>query len=1465
MNVHEHFTINKRRKTESENLLKEKLNFSRLNNYNKKRSISTKKVNIYNDNIHNNSVNMNNHHNIYLDKKRSKKNLIYNNKNNKSFSSRINSDNNRFFNINDNRKKRNSYQFLNTQIQKLFKRYSLKNNKEIKENNRKNSAISDLNLLEDNIKNVINKMKFEIEKRTKKCGRLNTISPQILKNNLGSHLTLKFNFTNNKGNKGNKDKDKNRKGSLFITEFHTSQLNCSFSKENMIKRSQSFNYSEQVKKRIFKKLKKKIKTQLMITINKNNTFDSDSNNEGNFNGFAILPTSNFIFTLDLLLIIANLYTFIFFPLNIAHNEDIRNKESIIKEIINYLIDLVYICDVIISFFRGYYNYEMNIIRNNKTILLNYLRKDFLIDLLEGIPIFSIIRIFMKPNNNKYSYNSGIKFLSIALFIKPFKIFKIIRKKHNRALEDFYSYLSENYYLEQLVKFLIYFLIFFLFVHLFICLHIYLAFQSYPNWIIYTNIINESFFAKYITSFYFMITTMTTVGYGDIICISFIERIYHIILLVIGTLLYTFLVSKIGNYLRDESHEQIKLDKDLNILENIRISYPTMPFKLYTNIKNHLLSIFNKRKKTGISLLINGIPETIKNDLLFKIYSNVINEFTIFKNVNNSSFIIQILTNFIPIISKKEEIIILEGEFIQNIVFVKDGRLSMEIAIDLNNPIMSIQNYLENNFIGISRQEELDKYNLSNNISFNLLNRQKKSYNDLKARIDNIILDNQVSTLINNSNNRISVDLGRMDFERNDIKERNNNNYQVIKILDIRKNEHFGDIHIFLEQPSPFTLKTKSRIADLLLLSKLVATDISKNYPSIWKRLENKSYHNLVSIKKLTFKALKRFYNTNINHKNKKESHINFNLDVTRNSDISFSDKKQNFLNNNIKTINKNMNTSSFKQKIKSENNKKDNNYKKSKLIIGNNKEKKNSLDTFGNELNLECGSINSYNSYYSQYSNFDFPNSFTINKNKTNYKDNSNNSKEKPKILNKITKTKSLDNNFIFKFDNKNNKIIRLSPKNKLFIKRIKSNSPKYKKHNEKYSNKDINKVIKDENKSNNFNKDNDNIINDSTIHKTKKILKDINFLTLENINHNFSEKIKKKIKKRQVIKELNDLLKLLGLKINKNKIDLYLKQNSISKSNRNENEKLYSFENSISSFTNKILSKIFESTYNEDNNASMIKPNDLFNKLSLKEIKTESFEIKSSYKNINILTNGEIIKNKKYRIFIEKLIKKNHNNNISNNESSKTLLSMISHNTKQENIIETNIINNKKDKEKRDDSFFSEGRNTSISKKKFKNIISRELNKLSSKKIYDQNIGNNYKENVINHHENKIIDQKNNNSSKFYEKELRKSNTLKKMDMLNQQKNNTNNKNVNLIPLKINKNEILGKQLYIPKKTNNSNCKLMNSNNNNNLLNILEKNNDNISKSENLLLYPNNNNSFTKMIKINKADEEKSQICIVY
>ena len=61
--------------------------------------------------------------------------------------------------------------------------------------------------------------------------------------------------------------------------------------------------------------------------------------------------------------------------------------------------------------------------------------------------------------------------------------------------------------------------------------------------------------------------------------------------------------------------------------------------------------------------------------------------------------------------------------------------------------------------------------------------------------------------------------------------------------------------MFLQKPSPFTLKVKSRIAEILLLRKNDAIIISKAFPNIWKRIYNKSYHNMVSIKEATFKKI----------------------------------------------------------------------------------------------------------------------------------------------------------------------------------------------------------------------------------------------------------------------------------------------------------------------------------------------------------------------------------------------------------------------------------------------------------------------------------------------------------------------------------------------------------------------------------------------------------------------------------
>ena len=116
-----------------------------------------------------------------------------------------------------------------------------------------------------------------------------------------------------------------------------------------------------------------------------------------------------------------------------------------------------------------------------------------------------------------------------LFLKVFKVLKVLSHKKNKFIELLYEKTSDNLFFEQILNTSIYSLKIFSFLHSLICCHIFIGEQRTPNWMIHINIQNENLLVKYLSSFYFLIETMTTVGYGDVICISSIEIFFQLIL------------------------------------------------------------------------------------------------------------------------------------------------------------------------------------------------------------------------------------------------------------------------------------------------------------------------------------------------------------------------------------------------------------------------------------------------------------------------------------------------------------------------------------------------------------------------------------------------------------------------------------------------------------------------------------------------------------------------------------------------------------------------------------------------------------------------------------------------------------------------------------------------------------------------------------------------------------------------
>ena len=1283
------------------------------------------------------------------------------------------------------------------------------------------TRITSVNKLENNIKNVLNYMRLKIDERKSRNSRRSD-------NNI---LNLDINKSSRNPELKSKRKSKLKNNSLIFKK----QKRISLIPIDTIKRSKSFIFSEEsikkTLKRIIFKISKKINPNGSIKYRRSNIIEQYSLDEEinlhHYRGFSLSPESNFMFSFDIMIIIANLYSFIFIPLRIAKNQDIRGPNTLIDAIIKVSVDFIYIADFIISFFRGYYNNEMKIIRNNKKIIIHYLSHELFMDLIEAIPLNILVEMnILKIIYTYYGcFNYKAFLVKLLMFVKSFKIFKILKSKNNKALEELYEYLSKNYYVETLSNFIFDIIIFFLFLHLFICLHIYFSFQGYPNWISNINVINESFLAKYITSFYFLMTTMTTVGYGDIVCISPAERIFHIILLAIGTTIYTFIVSKVGNYLRDQSQEQTKLIEDLNILESIRVGYPSMPFKLYTKIKNHLLNISKKRKKKGISLLINDIPETLKNQLLFKIYAKEVSEFSIFKGVKNSSFILQMLTNFISIITKKEDIIILEGELVDNIIFVKDGRLVMEIIIDLNDPYQSIQKYLEINFNGISKKGELDGYKDINRIN-SLLN-DNKNFNDLKAEIDNIILGKHESKNFNSSlhhNKEQSLYFGKRDDSNNDSKANNSNEeYEIMKILDVRKNEHFGEVHMFLQKPSPFTLKTKSRIAELLILRKNDAIIISKNYPNIWREIYNKSYHNLVAIKKLTFRTLKRYYNTNL--VNKTGYGFKFDNSATK-SFISILDRPSNISNTNIYK-NGNLINDSYRKKISNSN------LKKKKASVTSNislnitqsliKAKKNNVNPIIN-IPKEIEEI--------PHSEYKKEENINIIKRKTFEKFSFNNGSDK---INSLIDTKTVNTN---KNINKSKDIL---------IKLTNNDEDKFNTSIEQF-NEIIKSINGSKRESDNFEKLIDQtikIINNSKNYDNFSNTKEKVF-TLEDIDENFGKRIKKKMKLRKKVEKLKEYLELRRKENNRNLIEVYsniiaqrlnisIDKNSIdiSKSLKSNIPKEL-IDMPLTSGNDMELSQLLDSTSDEENCQRK------FDNNSLKTIVSDSFQIKSSYKNINILSKGEIIKNTKYKKFLENLIKKDLKKNL-NFDILKTMITNFSHNL--DNYKSTKSIN------------------TGIIKNVHKTVV---IEKKSNNKL-EHHIRNSLRNNL-----NNIINKKNKSSTKF---ELENFGKIKNMNENQSERieETKTNEHIDTNIFKANKERksfITIKNLEIPiKNQNNNNSNIIDNKSfasSLNIFNELEK--DNNSKCENKIEIINKNDKPTKynLIDNNNINSNEEKQCII-
>ena len=540
--------------------------------------------------------------------------------------------------------------------------------------------------------------------------------------------------------------------------------------------------------------------------------DDEEDIDEDENQYLIYPKSYFKYYWDFFIFIIILFTLIFLPLQICF---------LINNFSCFFIDIVYLIDLILNFFMAYYDKEENLIVNHKKIILYYIFGWFIVDLISFLPF----------NSLKYLNILPIDFYYICLLrlIKYFKIYncsnfyyiKVLKKIFffNKNVKSTIKNFSFNY--KGIINLLKNIFRIIIILHILSCVWIYIEIINLERFIKINDIPKFQYFNLYLSSLYFNFVSIFTVGYGDILPSTPIERQYSILLLLFSLIINTYAVSFLENLVDLENSKSLKLRNKIQYLQKISVLY-NVNYELYEKILNFLKynSKFNAEEKAKF---IDYLPTSLKNLLICTMYKEIIENFTFFKQHrdNNTEFKVRILLSLRPIIAFKGEEILKVGQFVDEIIFVRSGRILIFFY-----------------------------------------------YNKM-----------------------------------------------MIRLLFLRKYEHFGESLVLQHKRSPVGLKINSNcISELLLLRRDDFIKILNDYNENFKTLLKKSEGNILRIKKIIKKKkiqIKKILKEEMEYEKESKKSYSPTLDIINENEneIAFNkfiEKKEQDINKNDNNINNNI-------------------------------------------------------------------------------------------------------------------------------------------------------------------------------------------------------------------------------------------------------------------------------------------------------------------------------------------------------------------------------------------------------------------------------------------------------------------------------------------------------------------------------------------------------------------------------
>lgn len=223
---------------------------------------------------------------------------------------------------------------------------------------------------------------------------------------------------------------------------------------------------------------------------------------------------------------------------------------------------------------------------------------FLVDILACIPV-EVIGYFSGAT-------SGLIFFKILRLARLVRIAKLI------------SLFGTINFLPKHLKFQIMFIACIVAVHWITC-----------GWIMIHPPGEMAYFDYYVKSLYWAVTTLTTIGYGDISPTTTVGRLYTMVIMILGVGVYGVVIGNVSRLLSQADRYKEKSKEKVTDLTNF-MRYYKIPDRLQNSVFGYYNHIYAKRLSDNDTQIISDLPHALQNELQTYMNMKLISSVPVFK-------------------------------------------------------------------------------------------------------------------------------------------------------------------------------------------------------------------------------------------------------------------------------------------------------------------------------------------------------------------------------------------------------------------------------------------------------------------------------------------------------------------------------------------------------------------------------------------------------------------------------------------------------------------------------------------------------------------------------------------------------------------------------------------------------------------------------------------------------------------